>query len=148
VNTRILPLLSLLLLGVLELPAQVTFIDGKRYVEYIYVSFKVEVVLLNSGSSTATSENIKAEFSKLKEHLSGFEPYSLEQSFPGSRWGDTLRTNSTGDLVRVPDLSQSFVLKFSQPTREDDVVKFLRSLPYVRGATGPADILFDDSPPN
>ncbi|MBI4546845.1 MAG: S8 family serine peptidase [Ignavibacteriae bacterium] len=143
---RITALVLFILLNTLVLPAQVTIIDGKRYVEYLHLSFKEEVVVLAENQTVAGIGEIKSVYSSLMSYLQQFGPILLEQSFPGKRWGDTLRTNIHGEIVRVPELSQNFILRLPQPVPEEEVIKVLRDLPYVKAVSGPAAIQLELDP--
>ena len=125
---------------------QVHFVNGKRCADYVDISFNQQVIVLGDSIKYARLENIKPQYAKLLEILAKFDSLVIEKKIPWAKWGDTLRTNWRGDLVRVPDMSQHFTLHFAKPVLEKEIFKLLRKLPEVSSVTGPGYIQFQTDP--
>ena len=116
---------------------QFTIKNGEVYVDYVHITFSREVVVPNDSSGICSIDDIKPEFSALRSYLRRVGPVILKQTFPGTRWGDTLRVNSAGAVVRVQNLARNFTIYFPKPMLERKVLRALRRFPEVRKVTAP-----------
>jgi hypothetical protein len=76
----------------------VSFRNGERWVDYVFVSFDQEVISSRDPKS-ASLNNIKARFSNLKNYLESLGDLLMEKQIEGSFWGDTIRTNDLGQRI-------------------------------------------------
>ncbi len=118
----------------------VTFKNGARYVEFVFVSFRTEVIASPDPKFVRLS-NIKPQFKQLRAYLNSFPELVIEKQFHYSVWGDTIRINDLGVRVRILDMSQHFILWFKHPLREEEILERLRTFPEVSGASGPVSII-------
>ena len=115
-----------------SLSAQSAGVIPRAYIDFVYIAFRVEVIVPKDSSGICSIDDIKEEFSTLRFYLGKIGAVTIKQSFPGSRWGDTLRVDIAGRVVRGPNLARNFEIHFPKPVLERKVLQDLRRFPEVR----------------
>lgn len=122
--------------------APIVFEDGVKKSQYVNVKFKQNVLWLPAGVATASTADLASSFSNIVSHFSKLEQRYGKMVFfkkiPTVAWGDVWSTNKrTGKLVRVPDMSQLFIMQFPQLVPVDSTVAELEKLEEVEYAYQP-----------
>ena len=112
-------------------------IEGKVHINYLFVTFAEEVFRQDTVRYYELRD-ILPEHQQLKQYLSNIGDVIIQKSFPKSLWGDTVRTNRTGETVSVPNLARHFRIFFPRPMSEREVMDSLRSFPEIQEVGGPA----------
>ncbi len=111
----------------------------------ITVAFNQNVISTESGVTLVDTLRHPIRNTGVKALLrllsTRYGPFTIRKIIPRAVWGDTLvRNKRNGRFSRVPDLSQSFSIAFSQPMPIDSVENLLRALPAVKYAERPVSI--------
>jgi hypothetical protein len=101
-------------------------------VQEFIIQFKSEMVTLPAGLESVSLRQplsfMSSEFqSKLREH--GAE--SLSKAFPDFSLSDTLKISRTGEKVRLPNLSQIYIIKLSSDKNRKTALDSLQKMPEV-----------------
>jgi thermitase len=119
--------------------------DGVVKCQRVVVSFNKNVIHTTSGVTIVDTsifpikdENVK---NILKELSFKYGYPIIRKTIPRLVWGDTLVTNKrTGEILKVPDMSQNFRLDFPIPVPLDSVLYIFNELPAVKYAEQPVSI--------
>jgi len=117
-------------------------IEGKTHINYVFVSFAEEVFPRDTVRYYDTSD-IPTDHRRLRKYLSSLGDVIIQKSFPKALWGDTVRMNSRGEEVVVPNLARNFRIFFLHPMPKE-VMDSLKVLPEIRTVSGPAWISLEN----
>lgn len=123
------------------------YTDGKiLYADAIVLKFKKKVFDLAKGEKKVDKSNINQVFSNLLNTFNNYEnrfgKIEFIKQIPDAEWGDTIRTNKFGELIRIHDLSQLFTVRFSQPVPLDSTLEIFKNFPEVEFAEQPVSIMY------
>lgn len=126
--------------------APTIFENGVRKSTQITVHFKEKVFDLPKGLRQARIMDVASSFSQLRQHFTGLEKrygaVSFIKQIPNAIWGDIWqRHKRTGELVRIHDMSQLFVVKFAQFVPIDSIISELERMPEVEYAHRPIEAI-------
>lgn len=125
--------------------------NGVVYVDAIQVKFKSKAFDSFTDGKFAPLNKMcvgfESESNVLSKLNTAYGPLKIIKEIPTAIWGDTLGTNRiTGEKVRLHDLSQVYMVVFTNPIPMDSVLSQLRKLPNIEIAKEPASIFFYDQP--
>lgn len=128
-------------------------LDGVREAIGFEVNFKVPVINLPRGQRVAEILDFNSQFSNVinyfQELKAQYGEIKILKQIPSAIWGNTVKTRKTdGKLVRVPELSQLYYVKFGNYIPIDEVVAKLLSMPEVAFAHEPVQVAQLDQEPN
>lgn len=131
--------------------APVFFEASKRMSNMVYVKFRERIIDLPKGVCKAKLTDLNPAFpavmQKFQRLQTNYAPYNLYKAIPSSVWGDVVRKHRrTGQLVTIKDMSQLFILRFSQFVPIDDIIWELEQLQEVEYAHGPIQAVSAASP--
>jgi len=126
--------------------APTIFENGVRKSTQVTIHFKEKVFNLPIGLWQAQIGDVASSFSQLRQHFTGLEKrygaVSFIKQIPNARWGEVWqRHKRTGELVRIHDMSQLFVVKFTQFVPIDSIIAALEKLPEVEYAHRPIEAI-------
>lgn len=97
----------------------------------ISVMFRHGAVRLPNELAPAALDSVTFAVPEMRRLLQEHGVLELEKIFKGFAAHDTLRQARTGEMVRVIDLSQIFLVRLRHSRSEDDLVRALRRAPGV-----------------
>ncbi len=128
--------------------AQVFIKDGKLVSYELVIKFKKQVVNISTGEKYASVNNITEQGIEFKNYLNQFgETIVLEKMIPHAKPNDTVWTNSKGEIKKLNDWSQVFIIKFEELKdieNEVDKIRRISNIEYVE----PRVQIKDDEIPN
>lgn len=117
------------------------------------VAFKENVIPTQAGEVEIPLTRVDQTYSDVALTLSQFSDVygdiTLIKKLPAAVWGDTVKTNvHSGETVVIPDMSQIFSVKFSEPVPIDSLINVFESLDVVKYADQPVQMIDLIDPPN
>ena len=110
------------------------FIDGMHYTNNVHVVLTVDLFPGQTLQYYET-DDIQGGHEEFRQYLTGLGDVIIQKSFPGSLWGDTVRTNMNGERVRVPNLAKHCRIFFSRPLPAEEVRDSLMTFYEIRAVT-------------
>ncbi|MBD3342910.1 MAG: S8 family serine peptidase, partial [Candidatus Lokiarchaeota archaeon] len=100
-----------------EAPMEVR--DGVLFSNVLYVKFNKCLLDLPTGVTIADFNDISAKYTNITQYFKNLEfdygAFQIQKAIPTAVWGDTIKINRrTGKPVKLIDMSQLFILHFSQ----------------------------------
>ena len=123
--------------------------NGNRYSTLVTLKFNEFAISLPKGETSSTIDQIT--FPEVNNFMNGlvkkYGDVSLAKAIPSAIWGDTIRVNKrTGKTVYIKDMSQIFILKFTNLVPVDSIASVLMGLPNIEYAVGPISAYLTTSP--
>ena len=105
-------------------------------------SLKDKVIDLAKGVKRASLQNIDNAFPDMVQFFqyleNGYGAYEIYKAISSAVWGDNIRTHRvTGKPVQIVDMSQLFILFFSEMVPIEQIIEELQWLDIVEYAHGP-----------
>jgi len=136
-------------------PLEVSRISEEGILENLglEVKFNCPVINLEQGVQYASLDDIAPEYEHIRtflENLAGsYGEFQLVKQIPSAVWGDTLKPRaSDGALVPVIDMSQLYLLHFSDYIPVEEVIEEFLKLSEVEYAHPPVEAVDLADPPN
>lgn len=117
------------------------------------VNFKEPVLNPPTGVAEAKLEEIGADYPRVRnyfEHLKvKYGAFKLIKQIPNDIWGDTIKPRAfDGKLVRVPDMSQLYLVLFERFVPIGEIIDEMNRIPEVAYADPPVQGTNFVDPPN
>jgi subtilisin family serine protease len=133
--------------GPVSLEAQVVARDGIAWSHTVVVKFKVPVIDLPVGEKHATLAKIRAPMGHIRSYFARLgDNIAFEKLIPHAKTEDTLWLAPSGDVRKLHNWSQVFIVKFPQPVDVWKIIEELQKFPEVEYAQPPVQITEDLTP--
>jgi len=107
-----------------------TALHGGVPEEEVLILTKPGAIVMPQGKTVVTLEEIEA-MSEVKDILQAIQTQEIRKAMPEFDPADTMRTAPDGNIARLPNFSNLFILSLPPGADRDSAVVLLESLPQV-----------------
>jgi len=126
--------------------ASIVMENGVKKSQFLNVKFKQNILPLAAGIRKASLTDFAPSFFNLKSYFLGLErrygSVVFHKKIPSAVWGDVWRRNRrTGQWAQTSDMSQLFIMQFTQMAPIDSLVAELEKFNEVEYAYQPIQVM-------